>query len=175
MTRVAAVLGSLGLLAGVAACGSSSPSTNPSPTPYVFTAQLLPANELGNINGGETSGSGTVTVTMNTTRDAAGNLTTANATFDVTISGFPSTTNITLAHIHVGASGVNGGIVVSTTIASGDVTLTNGAGAFQKLNLNIQDLNLANQIINNPAGYYFNVHTTANPGGVMRGQLVRVQ
>jgi hypothetical protein len=175
MTRVAAVLGSFGLLVGAAACGSSSPSTNPSPTPHVFTAQLLPANELGNIQGGETTGSGTVTVTMNTTQDASGNLTTANATFDVTCTGFPSTTNITLAHIHTGTSNVNGAIVVSTTIANGDVTLTNGSGGFQKLNINIQDLNLANQIINNPSGYYFNVHTTANPSGVMRGQLVRVQ
>jgi hypothetical protein len=30
-------------------------------------------------------------------------------------------------------------------------------------------------IMNNPAGYYFNVHTQQNPNGVMRGQLVRTQ
>ena len=175
MTRAAAVFGSLGLLVGVAACGSSSPSTNPSPAPLVFSAQLLPANELGNIQGGETSGSGTATMTMIVTRDAAGSLTSANITFNETMTGFPGTTNVTLAHIHVGTSNVNGGIVVNTGVASGDVPLTNGAGGFQKLNVNVTDLNLANQIINNPAGYYFNVHTTANPGGVMRGQLVRVQ
>ena len=26
-------------------------------------------------------------------------------------------------------------------------------------------------ILNNPAGFYFNVHTTVNPGGAVRGQL----
>ena len=31
----------------------------------------------------------------------------------------------------------------------------------------------AQAIVNNPPGYYFNVHTTANTGGVMRGQLVK--
>ena len=29
-------------------------------------------------------------------------------------------------------------------------------------------------IINNPAGFYFNAHSTLNPGGVVRGQLVKV-
>jgi hypothetical protein len=29
-----------------------------------------------------------------------------------------------------------------------------------------------NSIVANPAGFYFNVHTTLNPGGVVRGQLV---
>ena len=32
---------------------------------------------------------------------------------------------------------------------------------------------IAQQIVNNPAGYYFNVHTDLNKGGVMRGQLVK--
>ena len=108
MTRAAAVLGSLGLLVAGTACGSSS-STTPSPTPLVFTAQLLPANELGAIQGGETSGSGTATMTMIVTRDAAGSLTSANMTFNETMTGFPGTTNVILAHIHVGTSSVNGG------------------------------------------------------------------
>jgi hypothetical protein len=31
----------------------------------------------------------------------------------------------------------------------------------------------AQAIINNPAGYYFNVHTALTPGGAIRGQLVK--
>jgi hypothetical protein len=31
---------------------------------------------------------------------------------------------------------------------------------------------LINAILNNPAGYYFNVHTALNGGGAVRGQLV---
>ena len=34
---------------------------------------------------------------------------------------------------------------------------------------------VAQQIINTPEVYYFNVHSTINPGGVARGQLQRVQ
>jgi len=33
----------------------------------------------------------------------------------------------------------------------------------------------ANSILANPAGFYVNIHTAANPGGVARGQLVRAQ
>jgi hypothetical protein len=34
---------------------------------------------------------------------------------------------------------------------------------------------IAQQLLANPAGFYFNVHTLANPSGVARGQLVRTQ
>ncbi len=33
----------------------------------------------------------------------------------------------------------------------------------------------AQNLVNNPAGFYFNVHTQLNGGGAIRGQLVRVQ
>jgi len=35
------------------------------------------------------------------------------------------------------------------------------------------DQDKATQINANPAGFYFNAHTTANPTGVTRGQLVK--
>jgi hypothetical protein len=133
----------------------------------------LPSNESQGINGGETSGSGTVTITFNTVEDSGGTITSATANFNVTLTGFPSTTNITIAHIHVGVAGsAPGSIVVNTGLASGEVALTNGAGGFQKLGINV-DPTLAQTIINNPSGYYFNVHSTANPVGVARGQLVK--
>ena len=33
----------------------------------------------------------------------------------------------------------------------------------------------AQQIVANPAGFYFNVHTPLNPTGAIRGQLTRTQ
>ena len=46
--------------------------------------------------------------------------------------------------------------------------------SFTKANLNVDPATMQ-AIINNPAGYYFNIHTALNPGGVARGQLTRVQ
>jgi hypothetical protein len=111
---------------------------------------------------------------MVTTKDSAGNVTAATATFVVNLSGFPANTPINIAHIHQAAAGVNGSIVVNSQIAAGQVVLTNGSGSFTASNLTV-DPALANTILNNPAGFYFNVHSTLNPGGVARGQLVRTQ
>ena len=47
-----------------------------------------------------------------------------------------------------------------------------GAGTFTVAGITV-DPALAHAIINNPAGFYFNVHSTLNPGGVARGRLVQ--
>ena len=156
-----------------AACGSSSttaPTTTTNPT---FTAQLSPANEAPNpIANAESVASGNVTITFVTTKDASGAVTSAVGTAVVNMQGFPAGSSITLAHIHTGASGVAGPVFVAF-IPSGSVPLTNGAGTFTQTNNLTGDQ--ATAIMNNPGGYYFNVHTALNPGGVMRGQLVRTQ
>jgi hypothetical protein len=154
-----------------AACGSSS-STSPSPAPTVFTAQLLPVNEGVQINGGEGTGSGTATISFIVSRDSSNTIIGATTTFTVNLTGFPGTTVVNIAHIHEGAASVlSGPIKVNTTLTPGDVTLVNGTGSFTKQNIGV-DPALMQAILNNPAGYYFNVHTAANPGGVARGQLV---
>lgn len=79
--------------------------------------------------------------------------------YEITVTGI---TDATAAHIHPGAAGVNGAPLVTlntpdangesngcTTVAGGDITA----------------------ILANPANYYINVHTPANPGGAIRGQL----
>lgn len=164
------------LIAGLLVSGCSNSSTTPS-TPAAtgpkFTATLSPANEVPAITApnADATGSGTATITMTTFKDAAGNITTATADFAVNLSGFPAGTALTGAHIHPGAAGTNGSVVVPV-LASGEVTLTTGSGSFSKGSLTV-DPALAQAIINNPAGYYFNVHTTLNTGGAARGQLVR--
>lgn len=74
--------------------------------------------------------------------------------------------NITLpasaAHIHVGAVGVAGPVVVPLTTPDADGSVEGCATATRAL---------VKQIIQNPAGYYVNVHTSDFPAGAVRGQL----
>src|SRR5260221_5744 len=157
-----------------ASCGSSttSPSTPAKPT---FTADLRTSNEVPPITHSESAGTGNATITFDVTRDSANNITAATATFVVNLSNFPAGTPINIAHIHGGAAGVAGGVLISTTLAGGEVTLANGSGSFTKANIAVTPVDLVNQIIANPAGFYFNAHSALNPGGVVRGQLVKVQ
>jgi hypothetical protein len=154
-----------------AACGGTAVS--PSAVRPTFTAVLSPANEVPAITDAESSGSGNVTVTFDTTF-SGGNITAATATFVAQLSGFPPNTPINIAHIHPGAVGVNGGVLVSTGLTAGELVLQNGSGTFTKGPVTVLP-EVAQQIMNNPAGFYFNVHSTAHPGGVARGQLQRVQ
>jgi hypothetical protein len=154
--------------------GSSSSPTTTSPTKPTFTADLKPANETPAVVGPETAGSGTATMTFDLTKDAAGNVTTASVTFVVNLSGFPANTPINAAHIHEGPTGCACPVRISTNITAGQVVLATGAGSFSAVNSSV-DPALAQAVINNPAGYYFNVHSTQNPGGAARGPLVKVQ
>jgi len=115
MKPVSAFVIALSLL--VAGCGKdSSTPTTPSPsTNPIFVASLSPANEVPPVTNSESSVSGTATITLNTTRDSAGNVTSASATFAVTLGGFPAGSAINIAHIHEGASTCACPVVVNTT------------------------------------------------------------
>jgi hypothetical protein len=168
-----AVLGLL--LAAGCSSSSSSPSTTTSGTTTTrFTATLSPANETPPITNAEQTGTGVATIDLNITRDASGTITAQSINFQVNMSNFPSTTVVNIAHIHTGAAGVAGPVLVSTTLNAGEVVLTNGAGNFTRVGVTGGlTAAVAQSFIDNPAGFYFNVHTTLNPGGVMRGQLVK--
>jgi len=161
-------------LATVAACGSNSPATPSGTTTRTFTATLRPSEEVPAVTGAESAGGGTVTITLNSTTDGSGNVSSATATFAVNLTGFPAGTPINMAHIHQAAVGQSGNVVVSTTLAPGEVTLNGGNGSFNRSGVAVTP-DIASQLMSNPAGFYFNVHSTLNPGGVARGQLVRVQ
>ncbi|HEX9269686.1 MAG TPA: CHRD domain-containing protein [Candidatus Limnocylindria bacterium] len=182
MKRALILVAAAGLLA--AACGGgagqavASPTPVPTPTPtptqptsLVFTADLSPANENPPITDAEQSGSGTATVTLDLTRDSTGKITAAKAMFEFVLKGFPSTTDLILAHIHLGDAKTNGGVKVDSGLkADSPTTLTTGGTTVTKSDLTV-DAALAADIIANPANYYFNVHSKVHPGGVARGQL----
>jgi hypothetical protein len=173
MKCVSMICVAVSLIAAGCSKDSSSPAT-PSPTNPTFTATLSPAQENPPIVGSEATGTGNATVTLVVTRDASNNVTAATGTFVVNLSSFPAGTPINLAHIHTGAAGVNGAVVVNSGISAGQNVLANGSGSFTAANLTV-DPAIAQQILNNPAAFYFNVHSATNPGGVARGQLTRVQ
>src|SRR5688500_12114805 len=160
------------LITIVVACDDSP--TNPSSTVPTFTMALTTANEVPPITGTEAGASGNVTIRLNITRDAANTITAATVDFVCTLTGFPTTTTITAAHIHEAAAGVNGPVRVNTGVAS-DVPLAGGAGSFTKNAVNVTDLSIIQRILDNPSAFYFNVHSALNPGGVIRAQLVRTQ
>ena len=169
MTRLSVLAFAAALVA--AGCSSStSPSTPTNPT---FTAQISPANENPPITNAESSVTGNASITLVTTKDAGGNITSASATFVVNITNLPSGSTVNIAHIHEAPAGQNGTIVVSTGLTPGEITVTNGVASFTKANVAVTP-EVAQRILNNPAGFYFNVHSTLNPGGFARGQLQRV-
>jgi hypothetical protein len=163
------------LVLGFTASACSDNPSEPSPaSKNTFTAVLLPANEVPAVVGAEATGSGTATVTLNLTKDSAGYVTAATFDFSVTVTGFPNGMSLTGAHIHGGAAGTNGGILVSLGLAAGDVSFPTGAGTFSRTGITTT-VDQANAIMANPGSFYFNIHTAANAGGVARGQLVIAQ
>jgi len=110
---------------------------------------------------GDPDGTGTAAFTIVTT-DAADTVNGAQVCFDLSYSNLTGVP--TAAHIHRGAAGVGGPVVVipptlpnlTATSASGCVTIAP---------------TLADEILATPANFYINVHTSDFPAGAIRGQL----
>lgn len=129
---------------------------------------LTAALNGGNENPGVTTGAaGTATVTWNTN--------TNTGTYRVDVFNMPVGT--TASHIHVGAEGQNGPVIINFTVPPGGISNDFGLTG----NISCTDLvPRAAQGINSCDDFeqalmlgntYVNVHSTNNPGGEIRGQL----
>jgi len=132
-----------------------------------FTATLHGGNE----NPGVLTGSaGTATVTLNTA--------TNTITYRVEVYNMPVGT--TASHIHVGAPGVNGPVIIDFPVPAGgisnDFALTGTATTTNLVPRAAQGINSWEDFVQALllGNTYVNVHSTANPGGEIRGQLTRV-
>jgi hypothetical protein len=133
-----------------------------------FTANLHGGNEVPGVS---TGSAGTATVTWNTVTKAG--------TYRVDVYNMPVGT--TASHIHAGASGVAGPVIVNFTVPAGGISNDYGlTGTFGCTDVVVR----APQGINSCEDFeqaimlgntYVNVHSSANPGGEIRGQLTRVQ
>lgn len=97
----------------------------------------------------QTSASGKAAITVNADRSVSGSVTTAG------VAG-------TMAHIHIGAAGKNGPVIVPMT-KSGDGTWVISAGA---------KLTDAQYEAYKAGGLYVNVHSAEHKGGEIRAQLM---
>lgn len=111
-----------------------------------LAAELNGANEVGP---GDPDGSGSAQITLNQGQ--------GEICFSIETSNVD---NVLAAHIHVGAAGVNGGVVVNFDWAN-----TGGSGCVAA------EAELIKQIRQNPSDYYVNVHSPEFPAGAIRGQL----
>ena len=151
-------------------------TTGPSNTgnqPLVFGATLSAQNEVPPVGNAESTATGNATVTLTPTRDAAGAITGGTFEFTFNVSGLTNASNITMAHIHQAAAGTNGPVVVDSQLsAATSIQTPVGTASFNRAGLTASSAATPAAIVANPAGFYFNVHTSLNPGGVVRGQLV---
>jgi trimeric autotransporter adhesin len=122
-------------------------------TVFRFAADLRGSNETPP---NSSMATGSAIVTIDTINNAV--------TFDVKENGI---TSPTLAHIHTGAAGVGGGVLI--TFAGNAAAFNNGRVSGLVSGVDPAQIN---NIISNPSGFYVNVHSTAFGGGEIRGQLV---
>jgi hypothetical protein len=147
------------LLAAVA-CGSSNTPTTPTTTTYV--ASMSTANEVDPSLSGAATGTATFVLSGRT------------LTYTITVSNLSS--NSTASHIHIGAAGVNGGVIFPFVAAQ----VQNGQVASGTINLDQPVVGFGSTMsgdsllaLFNNGGAYTNVHTVNNPMGEIRGQVVR--
>jgi uncharacterized protein (TIGR03437 family) len=136
----------------------------------VIRATLDPANEVPAVT---SDGRGSGNLIFLATRDANGNINAGTVTFETAYS-FGSPVTFSGWHIHTGAAGVNGAVVINTTLAATNADVQNVTSGTVRRRVDVTSgtaLAALQGIWANPANYYLNIHTTAFPAGVMRGQL----
>lgn len=152
------------VLTGFAGCDDDG--TGPSRRQERFTANLTGQEEVPAVT---TNATGTATLTF-----------TNDTTISYTIN-LQNATGITAAHIHIGRPGVVGGVLVGLfSAAAPGMNVANGMlveGTVtpskmppnRPLGLTFEDM----KALMRSGGAYVNVHSTAHPGGVVRGQVTR--
>jgi uncharacterized protein (TIGR03437 family) len=137
-----------------------------------FPVLMTTANEVPPITG--LTASAPANFTAYTIRDADGSIAAALAFFDVNYR-FPGAATFTGLHIHNGRAGDNGGVTINTGLSGTNAVVTeSGQGNIYRI-VNVTTaagLATLNSLAANPEAHYINLHTTINPNGVVRSQLM---
>ncbi|MBI4906947.1 MAG: CHRD domain-containing protein [Acidobacteria bacterium] len=139
-----------------------------------FRATMLPSNEVPAVS---INASGAATITAHVMRNATGQIVSGTVDFSINYT-FPGEMEFTGLHIHRGAAGVNGPVTINTGLSgTNSIKDATGRGAINRpAQVRPDDeaaLATLRDMVDNPAGFYVNLHSTVNPGGVIRAQLKR--
>ena len=144
--------------------GKAKGKPSRSATP-VFKVHMKPSQEVPRIQGLRADAVGHVTFDL--TRDSTGAITAGEVVFYVNYS-FPGSVTITGLHVHVGAKGTNGDVVINSGVAS--IPDADGVGNVTTVVPSVAPETLQ-AILDNPRGYYVNLHTSVHDDGAVRAQL----
>ncbi len=134
------------------------------------TVPLSPAHEFPPVT--NLTATGNLHLSVELTRDADGNLTSAKMNLLATVA-FPASVTIQGLHLHEGNNRLNGPVQFDTGLSgSNALTFANGEGFFTRDITNV-NLTVLQRLLANPASFYVNLHTTTHPAGAIRGQLTR--
>ncbi len=133
----------------VAACDDDDPIE---PQAEVYTATLTGANETPPVTTTAT-GTGTFTVTGN------------NINYVITIANWPAGRTVSAAHIHNRPIRPDTAAGVLLGWPGGSIATTGGSGTVAATDAQLTAIRAG--------GTYFNVHSSVNAGGEIRGNLVR--
>jgi hypothetical protein len=109
--------------------------------------------ELTDAGAGNTDGSGSASITIDPD--------TGEVCWELSVENIG---DVQASHIHVGAEGEEGDVVVPLDV-DGFSGTSSGCG-------DASDADLA-AIVADPAGFYVNIHSDGHPDGAMRGQLAK--
>jgi len=143
----------------------------PSLGTFVLVADLRSSGEVPPITDAEASCTGQAEFVLRAKLDPAGAITGATAQFSFFINTCPSSTQVTLTHIHQERRARMAPRIDSGLKASEPTAVRGGEIGFNIQDVAVTDLALVTDIIANPASYYLDVHSVQHPDGLVRGQL----
>jgi hypothetical protein len=160
-----ALVGVVALVMIGAAGGAQAKKPALSATP-VFKLHLKPSQEVPPIKDLKANAVGSVTFDLE--RSSAGAITSGEVIFYFNYA-FPASVNITGLHIH---QAPKGSAVPTFVVNSGVIPFadSDGKGNITTVVTGVTPATLQ-AILDNPRGYYVNLHTSVNPDGALRAQM----
>jgi hypothetical protein len=141
-----------------------------------FRGNMSPANEVPPVENESAAATGKATIAAHIRRADDGTILSAIVDFDIDYN-FPVPVTVRGLHIHEGAAGTNGPVRIDTGLSGANTVEAQGAGNlfYQAQATSETAVAAVVGLMTNPAGYYVNLHTSVNPGGLFRDQLTRME